>query len=92
MKVKKLARRLRKLSAEFALRAADTRALPYDDEAKEAECARLSTIADVCQVLADEVFTDAGRKPAKKRNKGAPISAANGWTKYKDLPANKAAV
>lgn len=61
MKVKKIVKRLRKLSAEF-----HTHALNYDGEARDAERARLQTIADLCQVLADEVFTKPA-VPSKKK-------------------------
>lgn len=84
MKIKKIVKRLRKLSVEFHARAQN-----YDGETQADERARLFTIGDVCLVLANEVFTSAGRTSTKKRNDG-PISAVTGWTKYKDLPLNKA--
>lgn len=82
MKVKKIAKRLRKISAEF-----HTRALNYDGETKEAECSRLFTIADVCQMLADEVFTASAVKRNKKGNqrgpivpvRGVPVKGQDGW-------------
>ena len=92
MKVKKIAKRLRKLSAEF-----HSRALNYDGETKEAECARLFTIADVCQLLADDVLSGSAKKRKKAKNR-TPIAAVNGkdgammgWEKGKNFPPRKAA-
>lgn len=92
MKVKKIAKRLRKLSAEF-----HTRALNYTGETKEAECARLFMLADMCQMLANEVFTDSAAKRNKKGSKRGPIAPVKdkdgtlmGWKKGQDFPAKAA--
>ena len=85
MKAKKITKRLRKLSAEF-----HALALTYDGETGDGECARLFTISDVCQLLADEVFSGsvkthkkttqnmAARTPLKRKERAIPD-----WTKYK---------
>lgn len=95
MKAKKITNRLRKLSAEF-----HTLALNYDGETGDGECARLFTISDVCQLLADEVFSGSGkthktttqntmaRTPLKRKER-----TTLDWTKYKgkSIPPDKAA-
>ena len=57
MKAKKIAKRLRRLSTEFRAQARD-----YGSE-NLAERTRLTTIADVCLVLANEVFTKPAATP-----------------------------
>ena len=88
MKVKKIAKRLRRLSDEFQIRA-----LNYDGYPKEAECARLFTISDVFRLLADELSPGSAAKRNKKGNKRGPITpvkdkdgAIMGWKKGQDLP------
>jgi hypothetical protein len=78
MKAKKIAKRLRKLSAEF-----HARALNYDAETLAAERARHFMIGDVCQVLADEVFATLAVKRDKKRNERdslVPVRGKDGTT------------
>ena len=89
MKAKKIAKRLRKLGAKFA-----AEALNYDGETHAAERARLFTIGDVCQVLADQVFSVPPWKRNKKGSNRDPmvLAKAMDWTNYKgkNFPPDKA--
>ena len=88
MKAKKIAKRLRKLSAEFHVRARTW-------EGDNAEHARLVTIADMCELLANDVFafstTPKKTKRTKRRDPIMPVMGKDGspWVKGQDFPTGK---